>query len=812
MAPGSLPKPSGSTRQVVALALALLALGVLIVGKVIVAVSVGPAWDTYAFLADAAEFAGRGFGYSELHRPPFLAALTAVAFRLGAPMAEAVIQWVDGALALVAVASYCCLLRRRLGLVYAAVGSLALLIVPPVWSYIGVGYTDITAVGLSALLLLTLVKATEDQSRWFLLAGPLFVAAALTRHTALLVAMPALVWVLLRWRPFRQVRHLVGALALAALAYLPAARLYNERFGEVFFPYVIATGIADEFTTAVSDARASGESWYYVRHLPELLGPAGLGLITVLVIAVGVVGLAFALVAWLGRRRLALRSLSLVVLATAPAIAAQLSAGLVVRQLTLVAAVLGVWRVLAPRAAASLSGGARLTEVASRTKPAAAFDAMMLAWLLAYLDLHQHQAVQDARYFIPMAPAVIYFVLRGWSRLAPGAPGLGARAGVLPGARRLGAPSPVRNNAGRVAAAIPPATLAVLAAIMLGITVASTPHDERWEVTAAKDAAAWLQRNEPDLASRTVYSDLWPQVSWYLRAEVRPMPFFKDEEGFAHELERSAADYYITTKSRRFANYRVVSRSSGATVLARTAFEPAPLPRIVYLGQAWRNYLEQVTDYRFYLLGDDGKYGREGTAFLDALTAGELAQYDAVAVYDVRWRNRYAGEAALTEYAEHGGSVIIDASSNLGKPGSNLTDTVMFDTIIGRAAVPADARVEPGPGFKRDHPEVGGVTPTAFVAPGGGDWFGADYAALPGGEPLEVLAWLGDCPAVSVRRVGAGRVYFLAGNLVWHAFLTGNEGEARLVAAVLDDAVDHTRAQRARFRRLVDAGGLNPAP
>ncbi|MBI5231036.1 MAG: hypothetical protein HY876_02600, partial [Coriobacteriales bacterium] len=68
-------------------------------------------------------------------------------------------------------------------------------------------------------------------------------------------------------------------------------------------------------------------------------------------------------------------------------------------------------------------------------------------------------------------------------------------------------------------------------------------------------------------------------------------------------------------------------------------------------------------------------------------------------------------------------------------------------------------------------------------------WVGATYDALPGVEPLDTLASVDGRSIVASRRWGQGRIIFVGGNLIWHAFVTGNPDEAALVRAIFDDAL-----------------------
>jgi hypothetical protein len=113
----------------------------------------------------------------------------------------------------------------------------------------------------------------------------------------------------------------------------------------------------------------------------------------------------------------------------------------------------------------------------------------------------------------------------------------------------------------------------------------------------------------------------------------------------------------------------------------------------------------------------------------------------------------------------------------------------MFDTVIRRESLPRDARIAVGPVLTERDPRLATIAAAPFVNESGGTWYGADYAPLPGSPELEVLATVGGRPAVALRRIGAGRVYWIGYNLVWHAYLTGNEDERALISAVFAEAL-----------------------
>jgi hypothetical protein len=332
------------------------------------------------------------------------------------------------------------------------------------------------------------------------------------------------------------------------------------------------------------------------------------------------------------------------------------------------------------------------------------------------------------------------------------------------------------------------AVAVVLAAAPL-VHTARPPVQPDPYVAAARSSAAWLKTYDREYANRVMYSDLWPLSSWYLGTRVHPMPFFEDLSAFEHELEKSEADYFFTLRARRFDSYSEAHITGAVTVLQRSAVEPTDLPRVLYLGKSWDNYIESLVDYDLYLESTAGRYGFEGTSFLDARSGEELTGYDAVAVAGFRWRDRAAGEAALQEYLDSGGSIVIDASQNLAGLAHSVLDTIMFDTVIRRGQLPAEAQIEVSPSLAARHPGLTSITTAPWIDEGGGPWGGAVYEARPGTPPLKVLATVAGKPLVQVQQVGKGRVYWLSYNLAWHAFSGESAGEARLVRAVFSEAL-----------------------
>ena len=761
------------------LALVALAAVALVGYKLAAQMAAGPRWDSYSFLANAAQFAGRGIGYTEPARPPLISLIAAVPLALGM-FDVRVIQVVDALLTLASLAGFYLLFRRRLGRPVAALATLAMLASPVVWDWLGVGYTDFAAMGLCAWALYFAVRATEEDPRLYAISFPLVIAASLMRFTSLLFVMPLGVWLLMRSRPFRHARYLALGVGSAAALFAPFALYYRHIVGNALYPYIASAHVQEAGSAAGVVKQLDGfatATWW-------LAAPRPIAALTIVVFFLAVVGLAQALARFVRRSGV---SVGRVVLAGVTGLGAAWvarHAGFGASQVAVSAGVFLVWRILAAEQEVTRPGTVR------RVPARLALDASVLAWTLAFFCFHDQWAQRVTRYYITMAPGVLYFTALGWRLLIQQASEFASSS-----------PRPALRWS-RVALAVPVAAV-IVAALVLNVAGTSWKPDPT--VANAKRTAAWLAR-QPRVDTSVVYSDMWPITSWYLGRGVQAMPLFDDPRAVRHELEVSRAAYYVTIKAGSIAAYRESYVTSTDRVLVRTAAVAQPMPQMLYLGAGWENYLEQLDDYRIQLVHKEGDYDLEGTAFLDGLEPDRLSEYSAVAAFGFSWHDRSDAERALERWVADGGTLVIDASHNLQQP-TSLDGSVLFDTVIRREALPADAEIALEPAFASAHPEVGAVHADRFLGEAGETWYGAAYGPLPGSAPLTTLATVGGRPLVLERRWGRGRVYWLAYNLPWHAHLTGNASEARLISALLGDVLDGQDVASGAGPRLAQSTG-----
>jgi hypothetical protein len=149
--------------------------------------------------------------------------------------------------------------------------------------------------------------------------------------------------------------------------------------------------------------------------------------------------------------------------------------------------------------------------------------------------------IKDLRYFVLMAPPVAYFMILGLSEIS----------------KRINIQFKEKNIVFSVLAII-------LTMIMLLSTASQIPdvlnsnNDKVTTNQQMKLASEWFMIYDPNYKAQYIYSDLWPNFSWYLKTNVKMVPVFKDNQTFANGVK----DYtFNQADSNQFNNYLVTKNA-----------------------------------------------------------------------------------------------------------------------------------------------------------------------------------------------------------------------------------------------------------
>ena len=145
---------------------------------------------------------------------------------------------------------------------------------------------------------------------------------------------------------------------------------------------------------------------------------------------------------------------------------------------------------------------------------------MFFAWFMAFFIFHSIFVIKDNRYFVLMAPPVAYFMILGLSEIS----------------NKI--KFKIRNRN---------VTFPVLAIILTSIILLSTATQIPLILQSNSDieipneqmklASQWFVNYDPDYKNKNIYSDLWPNFSWYLKTNVKKVPIFKDNQTFPNGVK-----------------------------------------------------------------------------------------------------------------------------------------------------------------------------------------------------------------------------------------------------------------------------------
>ncbi|GAB4312148.1 MAG: hypothetical protein Kow0019_10930 [Methanobacteriaceae archaeon] len=737
--------------------------------RVLIQINIGPGWDTYAFLANAMEFAGKGFGYAEFDRPPFLSFLTSIPFRLGYTD-ESTIFFVDGCLFVFGVVGLYLFLKIRFDSIESFLGALLFSSFPVILSWVGVGYTDVASVSLSIWALYLMVLAVEKDSRFFYLSFPVAMMAFLTRYTAGLILFPILFYILISGRYLQNFKKIVLGIITSFVVLIPFLILNNEKFGDPITPFL--GFFAGSESSGIESIAYQPNPFYYLMNLSSYITKdptLGNWLVYVIafMIVVGIIIYIYDIIKMKMLKRKVKGHVSKIL--NIERTSTKIKVLLFIIFLFLFIGSFNRVSYMASELIFLVLGFSGFIVLKDMNIKNLEIDLLFLSWFMTYFIFHSTFAVKVDRYFITMAPAFVYFVILGISEIS--------------NKFKI-------KNLNLVSW--------VLSLILILIVLSSTfsyihafTDKPDYIVKDSKTTSEWFKNYDPDYKSKLIYSDLWPTFSWYLKTDVKPMPFFKDNRAFNHELQKYDVDYYLTVYgNRNLTSYEKVGQFGTVTVFKKNPNEYENKPVMLYIGKNWQNYLEDVLGFKAYVLnGLSKEYGSKRydqkimneALFLDDYSLDELKKYETIFLYNFAWHDQKKAENLILNYVKSGGTVVIDLSSNLDGVYYGLDKSVFLDTLITRKSMDENPKIWINRKLGNESSKF-----SPFISEDGGIWYGANYESF-GDNKIESLVTADGKTLIGIQRVGKGKIIWIGYNFVWHAFISENYDEKGLIQKVIFD-------------------------
>ncbi|CDG64942.1 putative membrane protein [Methanobacterium sp. MB1] len=705
----------------------------------------GPGWDTYAFLDNALEYAGMGTGYIELDRSPVLPFLTSLVFRAGF-VSELSIYLVEGILFILGVVGFYCLLRLRFNSLESLAGCAVYISFPVILSWLGVGYLDISSVSISIWAIYTTVLAVKRNPRYFYLAFPLAMIAFLTRFTAGFVVFPIILYILMGGNYLHHLKKMLIGLLISVLIIIPYLVFMYQKAGDPFITITSLLSIQSESGSGL--AAHTADSLYYLKAMDIFVSIPGqfhnqIYYLFILIIVIGAVIYLYNL--FKGRnfhwnssivkfKTLLLGGLVLGFIFTFSKISSMASIGLVVLICYVVYDLM-------------------------RNREKLDLDLLFVVWFMAQFIAHEQFAQKVDRYFITMAPALVYFLILGLNQIA----------GKLK----------ISFRKVNITSYILPLLLLMVALLSTNNYLIDMDHSMD-DNNANKDlvdkmelAANWLKEYDPQYSTKKIRSNQWPAMVWNLRTYMDKQPTWKTTEMVLHELEKNDIDYYISTEALNSEAYPRVAQFGAVSIYQKNPSKIENKTKMLYIGQNWQNYIDDVLGLKAYVIYENvGQVVRGKSTEIDSHSLEELQKYPYILLYNFKWKDQEKAEELLIQYVESGGTLVIDASGNLEGSFYNLDNTEFLDIIITRKSLQANPKIEPD-----------NVKFSPFLSDGA-TWYGAHYEPTNQSQIQPIVTADGNI-LIGEQKIGKGRIIWIGYNLVWHAFHLENPQEKALIQSAI---------------------------
>ena len=498
--------------------------------RILVQIELGPVYDSFVFLANALVFSGHGIGYSDLLRPPFFSFIISLLFRLGYTSANTIFV-VDGILFVFGVIGMFMLLKIRFNDLESFLGGLIYATFPIVLIYLGFGFSDLASVSFSIWAIYFMILAFKKDSRFFYLAFPFFMFAFLTRYNNGLLIFPVFLYILINSDKINFKNLIIGIIA-SFLVLLPVLIFFYEKFGNIIYPLMSFGSTSTAVSISTETASYNPNIFYFLQMLPVYIGLQGK--LIVLIVALGIVLCLILRILRIKDNKYSFEGLNLK--------SRNSKIKLVLFIILIIAFLVSFGKTVYMVSEVLFFALAYLFYEITRSMKIKKMDLHVLffSWFMVFFIFSSIFVIKDDRYFLLMAPPVVYFMILGLSEIS--------------NIHKF----KIKNNN-----VIFPVLTIILTLIILFSNATLIPtirQANNGDLIANQQiemASQWFVNYDPNYKNQNIYSDLSPNFSWYLNTNVKQIPVFKNNQTFIGVNN----DSFTQEDSNEFNNYLVTNNA-----------------------------------------------------------------------------------------------------------------------------------------------------------------------------------------------------------------------------------------------------------
>lgn len=475
--------------------------------RVLIQFEMGPLSDSCDFLSNAMVFAGQPIGYSDLIRPPFFSFLLSIPFRMGYVSTNAIFV-LDGLLFIFGVIGLYFLLKLRFNDIESFLGALLYATFPIVLVVIGVGFSDLSSVSITIWTFYFLILAVKKDSKFFYLVFPLAMLAFLTRYNSALIIFPLFLYIFTNKRKIKDIKNILIGMILSFLLLIPVFIFFYQKFGNVLYPFMNFYGTTSG-PSLPEGAAYDANLFFFIDKFLLFIGIEGI--ITVFIILIGILAIAF-----LKLKRNSKNGKKILkefkIEKSMTKLKLSLFMVLIVIFIASFSKISYMWSEVL-----FFGLGYLLYDLTKNLNiKNLDMDLLVFAWFMAFFIFHSLFLTKDNRYFVIMAPAVAYFLILGLSEVS----------------KKLKFKIKNMNITFPLIALF--LTLVIIFSTASFLPAINQSNEDN-KVTNENIVLAneWLKNYDPTYKNKIIYSDLWPNFSWYLKTNVKMMPVFKDGNSYS---------------------------------------------------------------------------------------------------------------------------------------------------------------------------------------------------------------------------------------------------------------------------------------
>ena len=523
--------------------------------------------DVFIYLSNSLVFAGYESSRGYLYLSPLICFLTSILFRLGF-LSEMSLYLITGIFGIFANIGIYVLLKNKFSSILSLCGaflfgsfSLNLLW----WAN---GTLDIPAVAFSIWTIIFIVLAIDKDSKYYLLAVPLFVLAVFTRYTALFLLPLLLLYYLSSYDFFTNLDLLIldrEEFAIKIKSYIKSEEFRNilKSFAIsfvlilLFSASILALGSHLSFLTQSStfasgskgeliDNAYTNDTFFYLHDFPNFLYSDyvnienhipvlyGFNLMSLLLIGLAFIGiLLFAYKLFIAKQKDDLKFKNLAVVLFVLLLFIAIFSFKINSIITIAILLIDFVIMFA------------LFKKRGIDRDLYSFDVLMLAWFLVYFIFFTFLNIKVNRYIITVFPAFIYFVIYAFNEIFE----------ISKGFKFLEFKKQNLLN-------IIPIILIVFC-IFSAFTFSSTVHYNE-DFNRNKVIADYLMEYDQDYGSKEIAVFNQRSYNWFLKDNTIPLT---DEQ--LDYLESSNITYYISDGNFDLANYTIIYQKDGLYLYER---------------------------------------------------------------------------------------------------------------------------------------------------------------------------------------------------------------------------------------------------